>query len=934
MPSENIKIATWNLCLGLLHKKNIVKNYILENRIDICNMQEVDIVNDCPKNLMSFPGYKIEIETNESKSRVATYIKDNIKYVRRIDLEGKNNHLVIIDIEQNPKMRIINIYRSFNPQGGIPQREKFKNQLHLIKNALNESTIVLGDFNVDDGKRLDPDYAYSNYFDDIDEAFGDFNVLQLIDFVTWTRLINNVNKSSILDHLYVTDATVVKNINSCKPYFGDHLLIFFDVCTDNQKPVESYKRDWRNYSKLALCQALDSVEWDVCADGVQDCWNIFENKLINVIDNLIPMTKFEKTKAKNTTPPKKVKNWLNARQRLLKLYKLRPDHSIKSKIKSLDSDIRSFFRKQKTNDVRRVIKPCNSKSLWQAVKIAKDMNPNSIPSNLTDSTIPIPNSHIPDAFADYFEKKVNDIYNEAKIDPQIYNGKRKLNSENKFFMTETDIIACIKTIKIKNCEGIDRIPQRILVDGADHLVAPLTYLFKLIYTRKEIPAQWRMAKVTPVHKKGSKNDIINYRPISNLCSTSKIFEKLILKRMSEIEIECGVDITGKSQHGFKKSKSTETAGLIIQSLIARALDRGDYSIMASVDLTAAFDVVNIDLLIRRLKIIGMPDDVITMINIWLRDRSFLVEVNGEVSLVKLLLCGVVQGSILGPILYAIFVSPLFDISKLTNYADDNFVVRWHSQIQPLISLIEHDLGVMVNWLRGSGLKVNESKTEICLFHKHDVRTAEVTLNNCRIKTQNKMNVLGVLFDTKLTWASQINQTISKAKVALHAIRLIKPHFEATELKQIITANFFSILYYNSNIWHLPSLAPNLKQKLLSASGNALKLCTPNCPRDVSFITLHHQNARATPDQMLKFKLSIQLYKTFNTQQPPLEWVSLNDNIITNRRLIYFETIEQSTSKIGKNFLSNRFKYLNREIPLTWLNQSLDTFKVKCKIKFM
>ena len=133
---------------------------------------------------------------------------------------------------------------------------------------------------------------------------------------------------------------------------------------------------------------------------------------------------------------------------------------------------------------------------------------------------------------------------------------------------------------------------------------------------------------------------------------------------------------------------------------------------------------------------------------------------------------------------------------------------------------------------------------------------------------------------------------------------------------------------------MPSLAPNLKQKLLSASGNALKLCTPNCPRDVSFITLHHQNARATPDQMLKFKLSIQLYKTFNTQQPPLEWVSLNDNIITNRRLIYFETIEQSTSKIGKNFLSNRFKYLNREIPLTWLNQSLDTFKVKCKIKFM
>ena len=152
--------------------------------------------------------------------------------------------------------------------------------------------------------------------------------------------------------------------------------------------------------------------------------------------------------------------------------------------------------------------------------------------------------------------------------------------------------------------------------------------------------------------------------------------------MSEIEIGCGVDITGKSQHGFKKSKSTETAGLIIQSLIARALDRGEYSIMASVDLTAAFDVVNIDLLIRRLKIIGMPEDVVNLIDIWLRDRSFLVEVNGDVSVVRLLLCGVVQGSILGPILYAIFVSPLFDIIKLTNYADDNFVVRCVKSCRP------------------------------------------------------------------------------------------------------------------------------------------------------------------------------------------------------------------------------------------------------------
>ena len=897
-------------------------------------MQEVDIDSNCPTNILTFPGYRIEIETNEIKSRVATYIKNNIEYVRRKDLEGVNSNLVIIDIEQKPKKRIINVYRSFNPQGGMTQREKFLYQLQLIKNAIIEGTIVLGDFNVDDGKRLDPNYAHSNYFDDIDETFSQYGFLQLIDFITWSRHINNVLKTSILDHLYVMDATTVSNINSCKPCFGDHMLIFFNICTANQKPKVTYKRDWRKYSKLALCQALSCVEWDVGADNVQECWNQFENKLINVIDILIPLTEFENNKAKNTTPPKFVKNWLNTRQRLLKKHKQAPSKSIKDKIKSLDMKIRKFFRTQKSNDVRKLIKPGNSKSLWQAVKLAKDMNPDSIPSNLTSATTPIPDNQIPDAFADFFENKVNTIYNEAKIDHQIYNGKKKINSTVKFFMTDSDIRQCIKTIKIKNCEGVDRIPQRILVDGVDHLVSPLTYLFKLIYTQKELPAQWRMAKVTPIHKKGSKNDVINYRPISNLCSTSKIFEKLILKRINEIEIECGIDITGSSQHGFKKSKSTETAGLVIQSLITRALDRGEYSMMASVDLTAAFDVVNIDLLVRRLEIIGMPEDVVKLIDIWLRDRSFMVEVNGEVSLVRLLLCGVVQGSILGPILYAIFVSPLFDIIKLTNYADDNFVVRWNMQIRPLIAEIERDLEIMVNWLRGSGLKVNEAKTEICLFHRHDVRTTEITLNNCRIKTQTNMNVLGVLFDTKLTWAPQVNQTISKSKIALHAIRLIKPYFTATELKQIVTSNFFSILYYNSNIWHLPMLSPLLKQKLMSASGNALKLCTPYCPQITSFDTLHYQNRRATPDQMLKYKLSIQLYKTFNTQQPPLEWAALNDSICTGRRQNFFETIDVSSTKVGKCLLSNRFKVLNRVIPLSWLNQSLDTFKVKCKSKFL
>ena len=118
-------------------------------------------------------------------------------------------------------------------------------------------------------------------------------------------------------------------------------------------------------------------------------------------------------------------------------------------------------------------------------------------------------------------------------------------------MSSVNILECLN--EIKNCEGFDRIPQRVLNDGAEILIHPLTILFEKMYTQKTILAQWLIAKVIPIHKKGPKNNIKNNRPISNLCSTSKIFEKLNLKRLLQIETLDNIDITGKHQHGFKKN---------------------------------------------------------------------------------------------------------------------------------------------------------------------------------------------------------------------------------------------------------------------------------------------------------------------------------------------------------------------------------------------
>ena len=126
----------------------------------------------------------------------------------------------------------------------------------------------------------------------------------------------------------------------------------------------------------------------------------------------------------------------------------------------------------------------------------------------------------------------------------------------------------------------------------------------------------------------------------------------------------------------------------------------------------------------------------------------------------------------------------------------------------------------------TGLKVNDSKTELCVFHRKERHIVQVRVGADSVQSINQMNVLGVIFDNKLNWSAQVLNSIQKANKALHAICLIKQNFSKNELRMLITSNFYSILFYNSEIWHIPTLQRHLKAKLKSTSANALKICTP------------------------------------------------------------------------------------------------------------
>jgi hypothetical protein len=248
--------------------------------------------------------------------------------------------------------------------------------------------------------------------------------------------------------------------------------------------------------------------------------------------------------------------------------------------------------------------------------------------------------------------------------------------------------------------------------------------------------------------------------------------------------------------------------------------------------------------------------------------------------------------------------------------------------------MESKLNIIIKWLTGSGLKVNETKTELCLFYRKDTPPIEIILNNNVLRSTDSMNVLGVIFDSKLNWAKHIANQINKANRAHHAIKMIRKYFNKDEILQLLTSNFYSILYYNSEVWHIPNLKPHLKQLILSASATALKLSQRAPDMYESYVNVHKSCNRATPNQIVIYKHALLLHKLYNGIFPQAEWLDLNIHQTFTTRQTKFKITKSNNYLVGNNILATRLSILNEKIALEDLNLSLDSFKVKYKQIFL
>ena len=293
-------------------------------------------------------------------------------------------------------------------------------------------------------------YARANYFNLFEEVLGNLNLLQLVNFKTWSRLVGLSWRSSTLDHIYVKNMKLIENISKLKPCFGDHLLVMAHLCINRPQKITYFKRDWRFYSKSKLEHELSMVNWGCGATNVQEARDDFECKLINIVDEIAPIIELNDEYFVNTPCPA-IKNKLNLRGRLLKSPKRSPTLELKKRIKNLSLEIKNHFHCIKSKNIRRKILPGNTKSLWKAVNVALDNNNDSIPKCMTLDGMPIGEHERSESFATFFESKVKTITDSTMVDPSVYNGTRKLVAGCEMFMTPSEVEKCINQDNSKLC---------------------------------------------------------------------------------------------------------------------------------------------------------------------------------------------------------------------------------------------------------------------------------------------------------------------------------------------------------------------------------------------------------------------------------------------------------------------------------------------------
>ena len=346
--------------------------------------------------------------------------------------------------------------------------------------------------------------------------------------------------------------------------------------------------------------------------------------------------------------------------------------------------------------------------------------------------------------------------------------------------------------------GPDSIPAFLMRDCAIIFGYPLTLIFNSILKNCQFPDLWKYSKVCPIYKKGNKFDIKNFRPISVICNFCKVLEILLHDRIYH-SINTKISV---HQHGFMKGRSTTTNLFCVTQYISESLDVHSQTDVVYTDFSKAFDRLDHRLLLDKLDKIGLSYSLLHLFKSYLTNRTQYVFLNGFKSIEFVATSGVPQGSILGPLLFNIFINDITDEIDLPCllYADDLKVFTVVNNINDCLQL-QACLNKVNNWCISNKLFLNVSKCNVLSFSlKSSSITFDYHLDNVILQRPSTFRDLGIIFGTKLSFTAHINTIISEV------CKIIWYSPCTDTFRKILYQSFVrSKLEYASLIWYLPEL---------------------------------------------------------------------------------------------------------------------------------
>ena len=621
-----------------------------------------------------------------------------------------------------------------------------------------------------------------------------------------TRVVPNVS-STLIDHIYSNFSENIQFVDAPKIGLSDHYPIFFTRKVNSHIPKATHHtikyRSFKNFDEAKFNEDLKSIPWDVIkvfdtADDALDTWYSLYSE---AVDKHVPL---KQHRVKKVNQP----NWLTPD--IVDAIKTR-DHfkaiGNNTEFKIWRNKVVKLIKQSKKINYERLIEEGKNQptTIWKMFnelgagkrRSNSSNNINSLKIGNLETEDPL---EISNAFNDFFiniadnikeptessnHELLRDFCNE-KIPEGVVFDLPLLNTDN--------VMKYLNNLDIKKSTGTDDIGPRLLKMSSPIIAESLTYICNLSIKTGSFPTKWKEAKIKPLHKGGSSSDPNNFRPISILPVLSKLFEKHVHEALMNFLEE--YKLLYDTQSGFRPNHSCETALIHMVEQWLKALDNGELVGVLLVDFRKAFDLVDHNILLKKLELYKLNQVTLNWFRLYLSDRKQVVSFKNNTSEQKTVKCGVPQGSILGPLLFLMFINdlPLHIKVKTDLYADDATVYEISKSKQEIERKLQLAIKDLARWCKQNGMIINTEKTKVMLITTRQRRSIinedlNLSLNNIQLLTVSNEKVLGVQIDNNLSWGEHVRKVTKKMSSNIWLLSKVKNYL----------SNEHRVMYYKSYI---------------------------------------------------------------------------------------------------------------------------------------